>query len=354
MGKERGYIKSWRPTEEDDLYFKEPFTKWQAWHDLLFLALYRDTDFEYRDILIHGKRGEVWYSHRWLAERWQWSKRKVDRFIEWLIERQRIVTKTNPQTKRTTGCISIVNYEKYQSDEPTDEPTQAGNRGTQTNPQTDTKVNPQKTFVNDCVSKHKTGKSYESEPTDEPTDCHENEPNIKNNKEYKEFVAVSCARTRGKNSDFEEEASKEEKQVLGFQNEILKSQLTVEQTCMTLHITPTQYQGLIQDFTAEQLAKGTDYLGYSDYRRHAYDWIRAHIAANEIDQDGHTAGNTNKAKITKGQSNGNNSKDNSNGHGYDGLSPKDRAIREANRRDRIAMGLDPDPEPTTYGSDFEF
>lgn len=165
---------------------------------------------------------------------------------------------------------------------------------------------------------------------------------------------MSCARTRGKNSDFEEEASKEEKQVLGFQNEILKSQLTVEQTCMTLHITPTQYQGLIQDFTAEQLAKGTDYLGYSDYRRHAYDWIRAHIAANEIDQDGHTAGNTNKAKITKGQSNGNNSKDNSNGHGYDGLSPKDRAIREANRRDRIAMGLDPDPEPTTYGSDFEF
>lgn len=353
MGKEQGYIKSWRPTEEDELYFKEPFTKWQAWHDLLFLALYRDTDFEYRDILIHGKRGEVWYSHRRLAERWQWSKRKVDRFIEWLIERQRIVTKTNPQTKRTTGCISIVNYEKYQSNEPTDEPTQAGNRGTQTNPQADTKVNPQKTFVNDCVSKHKTDKSYESEPTDEPTDCHENEPNIKNNKEYKEFDAVSCARTRGKNSDFEEEASEEEKQVLGYQSEILKSQITIEQTCMTLHLTPTQYQGLIQDFTAEQLAKGTAYLGYSDYRRHAYDWIRAHIAANEIDQDGHTAGNTKKA-ITKGQSNGNDSTGNGKGHGYDGLSPKDRAIREANRRDRIAMGLDPDPEPATYGSDFEF
>ena len=167
---------------------------------------------------------------------------------------------------------------------------------------------------------------------------------------------MSCARERSEIESQEDETSEEEEQVLGFQNEILKSQLTVEQTCMTLHLTPTQYQGLIQDFTAEQLAKGTAYLGYSDYRRHAYDWIRAHIAANEIDQDGHTVGNTNKAKITKGQNNGNNSKDNSNGNGngYDNLSPKDRAIREANRRDRIAMGLDPDPEPTTYGSDFEF
>lgn len=174
--------------------------------------------------------------------------------------------------------------------------------------------------------------------------------NIKN----KEFDAVSCAREGSEIESQEDETSEEEERVLGYQTEILKSQLTVEQTCMTLRITPTQYKGLIQDFTAEQLAKGTAYLGYSDYRRHAYDWIRAHIAANEIDQDGHTAGNTNKANITKGQNNGNNSKDNSNGNEYDNLSPKDRAIREANRRDRIAMGLDPDPEPTTYGSDFEF
>lgn len=349
MGKERGYIKSWRPTEEDELYFKEPFTKWQAWHDLLYLALYKDTDFEYRDVLIHGKRGEVWHSHRWLAERWQWSKRKVERFIEWLIERQRIVTKTNPQIKRTSSCISIVNYEKYQVDEPTE-----GNMGPQTNPQTDTKVNPQKNSVSNCISKDKKQANYKSEPTDEPTGWHENEPGIKNNKEYKEFDdAVTCARTRDETVDFEDEATEEEKQVLGFQTEILKSQLTVEQTCMTLHITPAQYQGLIHDFTAEQLAKGTAYLGYSDYRRHAYDWIRAHIAANEIDQDGHTTETKNQQK-QKGQSNGNDSKSNGQGHGLDGLSPKDRAIREANRRDRIAMGLDPDAEPTAYGSDWEF
>lgn len=349
MGKERGYIKSWRPTEEDELYFKEPFTKWQAWHDLLFLALYKDADFEYRDVLIHGKRGEVWHSHRWLAERWQWSKRKVERFIDWLIERQRIVTKTNPQTKRLSSCISIVNYDRYQVDEPTEE-----NRGPQTNPQTDTKVNPQKNCVSNCISKDKKQTNYESGPTDEPTGWYENEPRLKNNKEYKENIcAVSCARTRGQNSDFEEEASEEEKRVLGFQGEILRSQLTIEQTCMTLRITARQYQGLIQDFTAEQLAKGTAYYAFADYRRHAFDWMRAHIAANEIDQDGHTTEIQNQQK-QKGQSNGNDSKSNGKDNGLDGLSPKDRAIREANRRDRITMGLDPDAEPPAYGSEWEF
>ena len=39
---------------------------------------------------------------------------------------------------------------------------------------------------------------------------------------------------------------------------------------------------------------------------------------------------------------------------YNNLNPRDLAIREANRRDRIAAGLDPDAEPTTYGSDHEF
>jgi hypothetical protein len=172
--------------------------------------------------------------------------------------------------------------------------------------------------------------------------------NIKN----KEFDAVSCAREGSEIESQEDETSEEEERVLGYQTEILKSQITIEQTCMTLHITERQYQGLIRDFTAEQLAKGTAYYAFADYRRHAYDWIRAHIAANEIDQDGHTT-ETKTAK-QKGQSNGNDNTRSGQGHGYDGLSPKDRAIREANRRDRIAMGLDPDPEPTTYGNDFEF
>ena len=39
---------------------------------------------------------------------------------------------------------------------------------------------------------------------------------------------------------------------------------------------------------------------------------------------------------------------------YNNLNPRDLAIREANRQDLIAMGLDPDAEPTTFGIDHEF
>ena len=56
----------------------------------------------------------------------------------------------------------------------------------------------------------------------------------------------------------------------------------------------------------------------------------------------------------KGKGYGNSKPGSGKEHGGDNLSPKDRAIRDANRRDRIAAGLDPDAEPTTYGSDHEF
>ena len=303
MGKERGYIKWYRvgdDCKEDELFGKEPLCKWAAWIDLVSLAEYRDGVTYRHGVTVETKRGCVYKSIRYLAERWRWSINKTLRFLKTLEKQQ----KTKTQRSNVINCISILNYRKYQGDGDTNGDTNGD-----------------------------TSKKY---------------------KEYKENICVETrARERNEIESQEDETSEEEERVLGYQNEILKSQITIEQTCMTLHLTPTQYRGLIQDFTAEQLAKGTAYLGYSDYRRHAYDWIRAHIAANEIDQDGHTAGNTKKA-ITKGQNNGNDSTGNGKGHGYDGLSPKDRAIREANRRDRIAMGLDPDPEPATYGSDFEF
>ena len=127
MSKEKGYIKSWRPNKDDELYFEEPFTKWQAWHDLCILALYKDKVFLSRGSLIEGKRGCVYASHRFLAERWKWSKLKVERFLRMLEKLGRIDTQTNPQKKNRIGCISILNYNKYQSDKPTDEPTDEPN-----------------------------------------------------------------------------------------------------------------------------------------------------------------------------------------------------------------------------------
>ena len=109
-------------------------------------------------------------------------------------------------------------------------------------------------------------------------------------------------------------------------------------------MTPDKYWGLLASFDRECTAKSKKHTSMDDYKRHFYDWTRRHIEINGKNED------KNKGK---GKGYGNSKPGSGQEHG-DNLSPKDRAIREANRRDRIAAGLDPDEEPTTYGSDHEF
>ena len=114
-----GYIKSYRPKKDDPLYFKEPFTKWQAWHDLIFLALWKDTQLVVRSIVVNGKRGCVYVSQTALAERWKWDKKKVIRFLKMLEKLDRVTL----QKSNVINSISINNYERYQSnDTPNDTP----------------------------------------------------------------------------------------------------------------------------------------------------------------------------------------------------------------------------------------
>lgn len=117
--KTEGYIKSYRPQPDDELYFEEPFTKWQAWHDLLYLTAFKDTFIFVRGIKVEIKRGQVAASERFLADRWKWSRGKVKRFFELLTDMQRIV----PQETNVTTLISIVNYCKYQDYSTTDDTT---------------------------------------------------------------------------------------------------------------------------------------------------------------------------------------------------------------------------------------
>ena len=60
-----GWIKLHRSIQDNELWLSEPFTKAQAWIDLLLLA----------DSENNGKykRGNVYRGKKWLAERWGWS-----------------------------------------------------------------------------------------------------------------------------------------------------------------------------------------------------------------------------------------------------------------------------------------
>lgn len=120
-----GYIKLYRSSLKDPLYMKEPFSKWHAWCDLILLAYYAPTDFFVRNVKQTAKRGCVYLSTRELADRWRWSRGKVERFIAYLIEDGRIKIKES----NVVNCITILNYEKFQQNEATNRSTNETTNG---------------------------------------------------------------------------------------------------------------------------------------------------------------------------------------------------------------------------------
>lgn len=114
-----GYVKLYRSSLNDPLYLKEPFTKWQAWCDLILLAYFAPSEFFVRGIKVKAKRGCVYKGTLELAERWKWSRGKVERFLSYLVSDKRI----GIQKSNVISCVSILNYEKYQQNESTNEST---------------------------------------------------------------------------------------------------------------------------------------------------------------------------------------------------------------------------------------
>lgn len=135
----RGYIKLWRSSVDNPMYFSEPFTRWQAWNDLLLMANHKPRDVRIRGILIHLSCGELLGGDDFLAQRWKWSRGKVRRFMSELSEKtvhQIVQRKSNVIT-----VISIVNWDAYQSDSTAYSTASSTTDGHQTVQQTDTPKN---------------------------------------------------------------------------------------------------------------------------------------------------------------------------------------------------------------------
>ena len=114
-----GWISIYRKIQEDPMYFAEPFTRMQAFLDLVLIANHERTTFFKRGIKITVERGQTVRSEDELALRWKWSRGKVRRFLVELENDTKIVQ----QKTRLCSCISIVNYEKYQFNDTTDSTT---------------------------------------------------------------------------------------------------------------------------------------------------------------------------------------------------------------------------------------
>ena len=108
-----GWVKIHRILSENPLWTCEPFSRGQAWVDLILLANHSDSFFFRRGVKINIARGQVGHSEVALSDRWQWSRTKVRKFLNDLEKEQQIV-----QQKSNTGqVVTLLNYETYQAKE---------------------------------------------------------------------------------------------------------------------------------------------------------------------------------------------------------------------------------------------
>jgi len=113
-----GWIKLHRQIQDNDMWDSqdEPFDKRSAWIDLLLLANHRDKETVFGNQIITVKAGQKITSLVKLAERWNWSRDKVRRFLDTLERLGMLVRKSD--NKKT--LITIVNFCIYQGNDEDD------------------------------------------------------------------------------------------------------------------------------------------------------------------------------------------------------------------------------------------
>lgn len=107
-----GYIKLYRTIMENPIWADKPFSKGQAWVDLLMLANWNESKALVGNHVVTLNRGDVGRSQQYLADRWGWSRKKVALFLKFMEKEQMVAIKGT--TKGTT--LSIENYSKYQDE----------------------------------------------------------------------------------------------------------------------------------------------------------------------------------------------------------------------------------------------
>ena len=95
MDEKAGWIKLWRKFADDPLWVSEPFTKGQAWVDLLLMAQGTENTIFKNGKFMEFQPGTVYKSILELSKRWKWSRNKVSRFLKSLENETMVETKSD-------------------------------------------------------------------------------------------------------------------------------------------------------------------------------------------------------------------------------------------------------------------
>jgi len=115
---DKGWVSLHRVIQSHWLWDDKPFSRGQAWMDLVMMANHKESRFVLGNELIKVDRGEFITSELKLMKKWGWGKTKTRAFLKLLSEDGMIEKQTDQ--KKTT--IKIVKYSLYQVSETTEKP----------------------------------------------------------------------------------------------------------------------------------------------------------------------------------------------------------------------------------------
>lgn len=121
MSSNKGYIKLYRDIRDHWLWSDKPFSRGQAWLDLIMRANREDRTIMFNSTKITVKRGEILTSYTQLADAWGWSRGKVRRFIKILISDNMIT-----QNRHSNGTVFYIDKYRVYQDSATGERTPDG------------------------------------------------------------------------------------------------------------------------------------------------------------------------------------------------------------------------------------
>lgn len=112
-----GWVKLDRSIQDHWLWSEKPFSKAQAWVDLILSANHKGAKFMIKHSLVEIERGQQARSEVTLSKEWGWSRDKVRRFLK-LLENDGMIRQ---QKTNITTVLTICNYERFQSSEAPDD-----------------------------------------------------------------------------------------------------------------------------------------------------------------------------------------------------------------------------------------
>jgi len=112
-----GWIKLYRNILSHWAWEEKPFSRGQAWIDLILFANHAPRKISVDGHPVVVERGENYTSELFLSTRWGWSRKKVHQFLDRLVMDEMLAVKRH--SKGTV--LNIVNYNVWQDDSTTEE-----------------------------------------------------------------------------------------------------------------------------------------------------------------------------------------------------------------------------------------